>query len=169
MANRHFITTFAGTLDAKGRVCIPASWRQVLAEQNTTGVYLCPSFDSDCMVGFGEDLMKSELARLEKLDPVYSDNFDTFGHLVSNSFQLPIDENGRVRLPDDLIAAAGLKDRVVFVGMGVKFEIWNPDTFAPVKAKRLANAREERAARSAQEAAARAALLATAPVTGDVP
>jgi MraZ protein len=162
LSNQRFITTFAGTLDAKGRVCIPAPWRQVLTAQETTGVYVCPSLDGDCLIGFGGELMSSELKRLETMDPVYSEDYETFSHLVSYSSQLPIDENGRVRLPDELIQAAGLKDKVVFVGMGVKFEIWNPEAFAPVKERRLANARAERAARSTQELAARTAMQATA-------
>ncbi len=176
MSNQRFITTFAGTLDAKGRVCIPAPWRQVLTAQETTGVYVCPSLDGDSLIGFGSELMNSELKRLETMDPVYSEDYETFSHLVSYSNQLPIDENGRVRLPDDLIQAAGLKDKVVFVGMGIKFEIWNPEAFAPVKARRLANARAERAARTAQELAARAAMQAAAipaasaaPATEDAP
>ena len=160
MANRHFITTFAGTLDAKGRVCIPASWRQVLTEQNTSGVYICTSIDGDSLIGFGEELMAAELERLDSGDAVFSQAREDLAHLVSNSSQLPIDENGRVRLPEDLIAAAGLKDRVVFVGMGKKFEVWNPETFAPVKERRLANARAERAARTAMELANRAAMYA---------
>lgn len=171
VANRHFITTFAGTLDAKGRVCIPAAWRQVLTEQNTTGVYVCASLDGDSLIGFGEELMAAELKRLDEGDPVFSQAPEDLAHLVSNSSQLPIDENGRVRLPEELIEAGGLKDRIVFVGMGKKFEIWNPDTFAPVKARRLANARAERAARTAQELAARAAMQAAAqaPVSTALP
>jgi MraZ protein len=168
VSNQRFITTFAGSLDAKGRVCIPAPWRQVLAAQETSGVYVCSALDGTSLIGFGEELMKAELQRLDVLDPIYSQDYDNFSHLVSNSWQLPIDENGRVRLPDDLIQAAGLKDRVVFVGMGRKFEIWNPDAFAPVKAERLANARAERTARAAQEIAARAAMQAPASAqTGD--
>jgi MraZ protein len=174
VANRHFITTFAGTLDAKGRVCVPASWRQVLTEQNTSGVYVCTSIDGDSLIGFGEELMAAELARLDAGDAVFSQVPEDLAHLVSNSSQLPIDENGRVRLPEELINAAGLKDRVVFVGMGKKFEIWNPDSFAPVKARRLANARAERAARTAQELAARtamhsAATMPAAPTTEGAP
>lgn len=163
MFNQRFITTFAGSLDSKSRVCIPASWRDVLKKQDTDGVYACPSLDGDCLIGFGEELMQAEIKRIEALDPIYSTDYETFSHLVSYSHRLTIDDNGRVRLPDELIAACGLADRVVFVGMGLKFEIWNPDTFAPVKERRLANARAERAARSALEAAARAALLAQIP------
>ena len=162
MSNQRFISTYAGTLDGKGRVCIPAPWRQILAAQDTSGVYLCPALDGDSLDGFGQALMDFECKRLDELDPFLSGLHDDLATLVSSSAQLPIDENGRVRLPDELIAAAGLKDRVLFVGMGRKFEIWNPETYAPVKASRLANARAERAARVAQEIAARNAMQAAA-------
>ena len=168
MSNQRFISTFAGTLDSKGRVCIPAAWRQILAAQETAGVYLCPSLGGDTLHGFGQTLMDCECKRLDELDPFLSGLHDDLAsQFVSGSVQLPIDENGRVRLPDDLIAAASLKDRVLFVGMGRRFEIWNPDAYAPVKAARLANARAERMARVAQEIAARSAMqaAATAPVT----
>jgi MraZ protein len=43
-------------------------------------------------------------------------------------------------LPDDLIAHAGLKDRVVYVGMGTKFQIWEPARFEEMRAARLKRA-----------------------------
>jgi MraZ protein len=134
-----------------------------LAAQETAGVYLCPSLAGNTLDGFGQALMDCECKRLDELDPFLSGLHDDLAsQFVSGSVQLPIDENGRVRLPDDLIAAAALKDRVLFVGMGRRFEIWNPETYAPVKAARLANARAERAARVAQEIAARNAMQAAA-------
>lgn len=163
MSNQRFISTFAGTLDSKGRVCIPAPWRQTLANQPAQIVYVSPSLDEEALIGFGEDLMDAELKRLEPLDPVLSERYNALAApLVSGASTLPVDENGRVRLPDDLIAAAALKGQVVFVGVGAKFEIWNPETYAPVRARRLAEARAERAALIAQENAVRAAALAAA-------
>lgn len=163
MANQRFIATFAGTLDSKGRVCIPALWRQVLAAQPTPTVYLSPSLDEDSLIGFGEELMESELERLKGHDPLFSGRYNYLAApLVSGATPLPVDENGRVRLPEEMIAAAGLKDKVVFVGVGAKFEIWNPETYAPVRAQRLADARAERAVIIAQENAARAATQAAA-------
>jgi MraZ protein len=52
--------------------------------------------------------------------------------------QLPTDDGGRVRLPDAMIAHAGLKDKVAFVGMGQKFKIWDADAYAAVEAESVA-------------------------------
>ena len=54
MTIQPFMSTVMGTLDSKGRVCIPAPYRQILAAQNTNGVYICPSFFEGALEGFGQ-------------------------------------------------------------------------------------------------------------------
>ena len=140
-----FISTVTGTLDAKGRVCIPASYRQVLGTQNTAGVYVCPSFIESALEAFGDTLLQSVHQRLSALDPFFSEAHDDQAFAVLSSSQLlTLDEQGRARLPEAFIAHARLKDRVTFVGMGQKFQIWEPDGFAPIQAERLSRARAAR-------------------------
>lgn len=143
-AAQPFISRVTGKLDAKGRVCVPASYRQILAAQNTSGVYVCPSFHENALECFGEDvLQKFHLAQAE-LDPFFAAQHDDKARSVLAMTELlPLDENGRVRLPDDMIAHAGLKEgeAIVFVGLGTKFQIWNQERFAPVLARTLDNAR----------------------------
>jgi MraZ protein len=140
-----FISTVTATLDAKGRVCIPAPYRQVLAAQNTTGVYVCPSFVDPALEAFGDALLQTVHQRLATLDPFFSAAHDDQAFAVLSSSQLlTLDDQGRARLPDAFIAHARLKDRVTFVGMGQKFQIWEPDTFAPIQAERLSRARAAR-------------------------
>ena len=141
-----FISTMTGTLDAKGRVCIPAPFRDVLTAQNTAGVYICPSFADAALEGFGEDVLQEFHQRQAAADPFFSqENDDRVFAVLSMTQLLPRDENGRVRLPDEFIAHAGLKDRVTFVGMGRKFQIWDSERFAPVQAERLKRALAQRA------------------------
>ena len=54
-----FISTVLGSLDSKGRVCIPASYRHILAAQNTPGVYVCPSFIEPALEAFGQTLLET--------------------------------------------------------------------------------------------------------------
>ncbi len=142
-----FISTVAGTLDSKGRVCIPAPYRQVLASQTTAGVYVCPSFVDAALEAFGENLLQSVHARLSALDPFFSPVHDDQAFAILSSSQLlTLDEQGRVRLPDGFIAHAALKDRVTFVGMGQKFQIWEPAAFEAIRQQRLDNVRAARVA-----------------------
>ena len=43
---------------------------------------------------------------------------------------LKIDPDGRVVLPEEFRAYAGIADTAVFVGQGFKFQIWEPQRFA---------------------------------------
>jgi len=136
-----FISTMTGTLDAKGRVCIPATYRDILAATNTAGVYVCPSFSETALECFGADVLNEFHAKHASLDPFFSKEYDdkTFA-VLSMTQLLSRDENGRVVLSAQLIAHAELKDRVTFVGMGRKFMIWDSEKFAAYQAERLKRA-----------------------------
>jgi MraZ protein len=139
MTIQPFMSTVMGSLDGKGRVCIPATFRQVLAAQNTAGVYLYPAFVDASLEAFGQIAMDGLNARLAALDPFLSPAHDDMAMaIIARTQLLPADEGGRVRLPDPFIAHAGLKDKVAFVGMGQKFKIWNADAYAAVEAESVA-------------------------------
>jgi MraZ protein len=134
-----FISTIIGSLDSKGRVCIPAAYRHILAAQNTAGVYICPSFSEAALEAFGQTLLESVAARLANQDPFFSPSHDDQATaIISRSQLLVADDQGRVRLPDAMIAHAKLKDRVAFVGKAAKFQIWDWDSYGPVEAEAVA-------------------------------
>ena len=145
MTSLPFISTVMGSLDSKGRVCIPATFRQVLAAQGTAGVYVYPSFFENTLEGFGQVAVDGLNARLAALDPFLSPaHDDTARAIVARTQLLPTDEGGRVRLPDAMIAHAGLKDRVAFVGLSQKFQIWDADAFAAAEAQSIARLKAQR-------------------------
>ena len=140
-----FVSTFVNKLDAKGRVSIPAPYRQILAQQDMGTLYCIPSFVSPSLEAFGNTLLSQFEQRLHKYDPLFSENYDEEAQVVLAAAQpLNFDDEGRVRLPDDLCEYAGIKDRVAFVGLGQKFQMWDPVRFEPVHAERIARARAAR-------------------------
>ena len=142
-----FVSTFTNKLDAKGRVSIPAQYRQILAQQELGALYCIPSFVSPCLEAFGNTLLSQFTQRLGKYDPLFSENYDDEAQAVLAMAQsLNFDDEGRVRLPDDLIQHAGITERVVFVGLGQKFQMWDPVRFEPVQRERIARARTLRSA-----------------------
>jgi MraZ protein len=137
-----FVSTVTNKLDAKGRVSIPAPYRQILAEQGTQGVYCFRSFRHPALNAFGEATIAKFQSRLEAYDPFFSEDHDARAQAILAASQLlAFDDEGRVRLPDEFIAHAGLTERVTFVGLNDKFEIWDPDRLAPIARKRLEDAR----------------------------
>ena len=148
MSVQPFMSTVMGTLDSKGRVCIPAAFRQYLASQNTEGVYICQSFFQPVLEGFGQSVVEALHTRLAAHDPFFSPEHDDEAHaVISRTLLLPADEQGRVRLPDAMIAHAGLKEKVAFLGLSQKFQIWDADRYAPIEAEAIARvkAKMERA------------------------
>jgi MraZ protein len=139
-----FISTVSGSLDSKGRVCVPATYRHILSAQNTAGVYVCPSFVDPALDAFGQSLLDSVHARLATHDPFFSTAFDDQATaLIARTQLLVADDQGRVRLPDAMIDHAGLKDRIVFVGKAQKFQIWDAAAYAPIEADALARVKEK--------------------------
>jgi MraZ protein len=47
----------------------------------------------------------------------------------ATAVQLPFDGDGRIVLPKELLDFAGIEGSANFVGLGKKFQIWNPKTF----------------------------------------
>ena len=81
--------------------------------------------------------------RIEMLDP-FSEERDAFATTIfGESVQLSFDSEGRIMLPEALIAAAHLHEQAVFVGKGEIFEIWEPVAFAEhaLRARELAKAK----------------------------
>jgi MraZ protein len=143
MSAASFISTMTGTLDSKGRVCIPAPFRDVLTAHETAGVYVCPSYHEPTLDAFGEEAIRHARQIQATLDPFFSREHDIRATaIIARTVLLPRDENGRVRLPDEMIAYAGLKDRVTFVGLDRKFQIWDSERYAAVQAERLKRAVE---------------------------
>jgi len=131
-----FISTVAGSLDSKGRVCIPATYRHLLSAQNTTGVYVCPSFIDPALDCFGQELLDRINARLAGQDTFFSASFDDEATaLIARTQSLPIDENGRVRIPDAMIEHAGLKDRIVLSARRRNSRSGMPTVMRPSKRK----------------------------------
>jgi MraZ protein len=140
-----FVSTVVNKLDAKGRVSVPAPFRQILAQQNLHGLYCIPSFVSPALEAFGETLLAEFQQRLRKFDPLFSEDYDAQAQAVLGQTQfLNFDDEGRVRLPDELIAHAGITERVVFIGLDQKFQLWDPIRFEPIQKERLARARAAR-------------------------
>ncbi len=123
---RVFVSTYESAIDAKGRVSIPASFRAALGGGNR--VFLWVALDgSGCLEGGGEALMATYRATLTRLALQSPARKALVTRIVAGAADLKMDETGRIKLPDDLCAAAGLTGRIKFAGNIDSFQIWNPE------------------------------------------
>jgi MraZ protein len=141
-----FIGTHQNKLDAKGRVSIPAQFRSVLKKNSHAGegaavatVYLRPSHQNPCIEGWTELGFEALSEPVAQDYNLFSQEHEDFVMaLFGDACSLESDKEGRIMLPDHLIAHAGITDAVTFIGTRNNFQIWEP----AAGAKRLAVARE---------------------------
>jgi MraZ protein len=123
---------------------VPAQFRASLANQDFAGIIIYESFINDCIEGSGIDRIKHLSESIDNLDP-FSESRDSFAaSILGGSIQLSFDGDGRVVLPEKLVKKIGLSDKVVFIGKGATFEIWEPTKFAKYLEKAKISARENR-------------------------
>jgi MraZ protein len=152
-----FVSNLTLRLDSKGRVSIPASFRSVLARDGFDGLYCYPALGSPAIDAGGNALMAEIEAVIARYAP-FSDECEQFAvALYGTSETLKIDGEGRVVLSEALKQHAGITEAVAFVGLGHKFQIWEPGRFQNELAKATQKVRTLKAELSSQ-AAARNAL-----------
>ena len=124
-----FVSNYTLRLDAKGRVSVPAPYRSVLARDGFDGLYCYPALDQPAVDAGGNALLGEIEALIERYPP-YSDERDAFTlSLYGTSETLKIDGEGRVVLSDALKCHAGITEAIAVVGLGHKFQIWEPGRF----------------------------------------
>ena len=107
MPNRAFSGSFDHSLDGKGRVIIPSSFREALGDDFT--ITINP---------------------MDKIGLKYE------RYVMSVSFSgNSMDAQGRVLIPAKLRAKLGLTRDIVFVGLNNYIEIWDAQTYAQMEAQ----------------------------------
>jgi transcriptional regulator MraZ len=140
-----FRGTYTNKIDAKGRVSVPAKFRGVTAAQEFPGIICFPSLIDPCIEGGGPDLDAEIDMMLNRLDPFSRERNVLANMLKAQSAELMFDADGRISLPEMLTAKAGISEQVTFVGLGSKFQIWEPQAYERYLADVLADAGEHEA------------------------
>jgi MraZ protein len=130
-----FLSTYINKVDRKGRVSVPAAFRGALGDAAAGGVVLFRSHAHECLEGVGLSFMQEISARLDRFDLFSADQDDLALSVFGDSVQLALDSDGRMILPEALLEFAKLDGDAAFVGLGRKFQIWNPVTLAARKDK----------------------------------
>jgi MraZ protein len=116
------------TLDAKGRMAMPAKYRdQLMASCNGR---LIITVDRDrCLLLYPLPAWEEIEFQLTQLPGLDQHVRRLLRNLMGSSEELELDAQGRIRLPPALREFANLEKRVALVGLGRKFELWNEETW----------------------------------------
>lgn len=138
-----FLSTTINRIDKKGRVSLPAPFRTALLAQGSNDFVLFRAAKNNAIEGFALSKMADLSARLDNFDMFDEDQDDLATTIFAESISLSFDNDGRFTLPQDLIDAANLDGEAAFVGLGSKFQIWNPKELQDHKARARQNVRDK--------------------------
>ena len=116
-----FLGRFQHTLDDKGRLMIPARYRELLA----AGAFITQGFDK-CLIVMTDVHFKEVYDRINAMN-MADPNARLLRRLIlSNAYGVEIDRVGRILVPGNLRHVIALDGEAIVAGQGEYFEVWNP-------------------------------------------
>ena len=117
-----FLGQFQHNLDDKGRLMIPARYRDLLA----AGAFITQGFDK-CLMVMTDDYFKQVYERLNNMNLADSTARMLRRLILSNAYPIEVDKVGRILLPQNLRQFLGIESGELMVaGQGEYFEVWTP-------------------------------------------
>ncbi|MFZ0488193.1 MAG: division/cell wall cluster transcriptional repressor MraZ [Arenicellales bacterium] len=114
-------------LDAKGRLAVPARYREALLQQSDGQLVITINHEQRCLWMYPLDVwedIENKLVKLPSMSPV-TQRLKRL--LIGHATDCEVDGNGRVLVPPPLREYGELSKQIKLVGQGNKFEIWDED------------------------------------------
>jgi MraZ protein len=118
-----FLGRYHHTVDEKGRLTVPARYRDLLAAE---GAYLTQGFDQNINV-YPIPIFERISHRVNRLSMTDPSARLLRRLMFSNAELVVLDKAGRILVPQFLREELNLDGEAVIVGMGDYFEIWSPN------------------------------------------
>lgn len=121
-----FLGQFQHNLDDKGRLMIPARFRELLEG----GAFITQGFDK-CLMVMTEAYFKQVYERIEAMNLADPTARLLRRLILSNAYGVEPDKVGRILVPQNLRTFLGVPSgELVVAGQGEYFEVWTPGTWA---------------------------------------
>jgi MraZ protein len=113
---------YQGRVGVKGRTALPKKFRQLLGEK----IILTKGYEN-CLIAVSQERWQEVVGEPEPF--ILAPARETERFLLSNAFELELDEQGRFVIPAPLKDFARIENQVVFAGTGNRVEIWAEGEF----------------------------------------
>lgn len=115
-----FMGEYNHTIDAKGRLIVPAKFREALGDK-----FVVTRGLDECLFVFPSEGWKAFEEKLSNL-PVANKNARKFARFfLSGAGEVELDKQGRILVPPTLREYSGLEKDVVLIGVANRVEIWS--------------------------------------------
>ena len=116
-----FFGEYQLSFSAPGRIVLPKKIRELLKGDIFV---ITKGFDS-CLAGYDKDDWENRAKSLLGVSLLEKEQIEKRRFLFSSTVYLEIDDQGRFVIPRSLLTYANLSEKVITVGVGDHFEIWN--------------------------------------------
>jgi MraZ protein len=116
-----FLGQFQHSLDEKGRLMIPARYRELLA----AGAFITQGFDK-CLMVMTEVYFKQVYDRINAMNLADPTARLLRRLILSNAYPVEVDKVGRILVPQNLRQVVELNGEAIVAGQGDYFEVWTP-------------------------------------------
>lgn len=116
------IGEYEHSLDAKGRVIMPAKLREDMGEK----FILTKGLDG-CLFGFSQNEWANFEEKLKTLPLTNKNARDFVRFFLSGATECEMDKQGRFLVASNLREYAGMDKEIVVIGVGNRIEIWNKE------------------------------------------
>jgi MraZ protein len=116
-----FLGQFQHSLDEKGRLMIPARYRELLA----AGAFITQGFDK-CLMVMTENYFKQVYERINSMNLADPTARLLRRLILSNAYPVEVDKVGRILVPQNLRQVSALESEAIVAGQGEYFEVWTP-------------------------------------------
>jgi len=130
-------------LDAKGRMAMPARYREQLISQCAGHLVATIDTNSRCLLLYPIHAWEEIQRKIEALPSFNPSSRRVQRLLIGHATDLELDNSGRVLLPQTLRDYAGLQKHVALVGQGKKLEIWDQAVWAEQREEWLSESESE--------------------------
>lgn len=115
-------------LDSKNRLTIPSKWR---FEGDTEDVYLALPDPSGCILVLPPQQVDKLYEQIESQLLSDEDAQEFQDKFFSQAVSFGCDKQGRINLPEELLAHSGISKEAVIIGRMTSFRIWSPERWGP--------------------------------------
>ena len=114
------------TMTKTGRVSIPSKFRETCRKKYSDETFVITNFDR-YLIAYPMREWNELEKKLSKISITDSEVTSSIRYLMGNAVDCPIDNQGRVLIPQSLRSYATIETEVVLVGMLKKIEIWSKE------------------------------------------
>jgi len=120
------IGQFNHAIDDKNRVSLPSKFRKEMGKK----VVVTPGLDSCLFIFSVKEWEKiAERLSVKEGSMLQADSRGFNRYLLGGAVEVEVDGAGRMLLPEYLKQRAGLKSKVVFIGVRDRAELWDEDAW----------------------------------------